>query len=152
MNLVISKISGKETYPVRHPVLRAGRPIEDCYFTGDELETTIHLGLFIKEELVAVGTFLSNLDATIEQLKYHKIEQCYQLRGMAVLKEMQGKQLGKNLLIAAEQLLYAKDVTALWFNARTVAVPFYEKMGYEKISEAFEIENVGTHYKMYKSL
>ena len=34
----IKKISALETFPVRHPVLRAEKPIESCHFEGDDLE------------------------------------------------------------------------------------------------------------------
>lgn len=152
MLIEIRNISGPETYPVRHPVLRAGRPIIDCVLKGDDLDTTIHLGVYVDSQLAAVGTFLLNHDATITQLKHHRLEHCYQLRGMAVLQEMQGKQLGKKLLNHGEQLLIKKGVTALWFNARINAVPFYEKLGYEKVSAAYEVALIGTHYNMYKSL
>ena len=39
---IIKNISANETFLVRHPVLRAGKPIENCKFDGDELETTQH--------------------------------------------------------------------------------------------------------------
>lgn len=152
MNIEIRSISAIETYPVRHPVLRAGRPIEDCHFKGDELPTTLHVGAFIDEKIAAVATFLLHKDTTVIELQHHENEKCYQLRGMAVLEEMQGKQLGKKLLENGEHLLKKNNGTALWFNARINAVPFYEKQGYKVISEAFEIVPIGIHYKMYKSL
>jgi len=152
MNIEIHSISGLETYPVRHPVLRIGRPIEDCYFNGDELRDTIHLGAYLDNNLIAVATFLLNRDPAIIELENHHKSFCYQLRGMAVLKHMQGKQIGKKLLHHAERLLIEKKVTALWFNARTIAVPFYKKQGYQIASAPFEIKSVGEHYKMYKSL
>ena len=34
-DFAIRQISGKETWSVRHPVLRKGRPLEDCHFEGD---------------------------------------------------------------------------------------------------------------------
>ena len=40
----IKEIHFQETFEVRHPVLREGRPIETCFFDGDELETTKHFG------------------------------------------------------------------------------------------------------------
>lgn len=152
MNIEIRNITALETYPVRQPVLRAGRPVEDCYFNGDHLETTLHLGAFMDNELVAVATFLKNKDATITALHNHKTQCCYQLRGMAVLKKMQGKNIGKHLLNHAVQLLRDNGATALWFQARVKALPFYEKLGYQIVSLPFEIEIIGTHYKMYQSL
>lgn len=152
MTLIIRNISAIETYPVRHPVLRAGRPVTDCYFEGDDLTTTFHLGAYVDQQLKGVATFLMYQDDSIEELKTYNFKQCYQLRGMAVLHEMQGQQLGKKLINHAEETLKNKNVLALWFNARESAVSFYEKMGYQIVSKPFEINTVGTHYKMYKAL
>lgn len=39
---IIKKISSSETFLVRQPVLRAGKPLESCRFDGDDLEITHH--------------------------------------------------------------------------------------------------------------
>ncbi len=148
----IKEITARETYPVRHPVLRAGRPIEDCAFDGDDLKTTIHLGVYSENGILAVASLMMNHNATILGLP-HLIDQLqYQLRGMAVLEKMQGYGLGKKLLLHAEGLLRENQVAILWFNARIKAVPFYEKLGYQTIGDKFDIPSIGAHYKMYKEL
>jgi hypothetical protein len=38
----------------------------------------------------------------------------------------------------------------IWFNARVEAVGFYEKMGYQKTGNLFEIPDVGVHILMFK--
>ena len=45
----IKEIPSKETYSVRQPVLRKGKPIESCIFEGDDLATTHHFGLYDNE-------------------------------------------------------------------------------------------------------
>ncbi len=142
----IKKISSKDTYAVRHPVLRKDKPIEDCVFKDDDLETTVHLGLMFKSELVGVATFLKNSNIVFAEKNQ------YQLRGMAVLETFQGYKFGALLLEHGEQLLIHKKVERLWFNARKNAVPFYEKHGYKIIGDTFEIPNVGIHYVMTKML
>lgn len=142
----IKEVSAKETYPVRHPVLREGRPIEDCAFSNDDLETTIHLGLFIKNNLVGIATLLEHKNAL-----FHENKQ-YQLRGMAVLKSYQGQGLGDAILKYAENQLKQKSINLIWCNAREIAVGFYKKNGFEIIGNSFEINGVGTHYVMYKTL
>src|SRR5690606_20545779 len=94
----IKEISSLETYAVRHPVLREGRPIEDCRFDGDDLPTTFHLGLFYKDTLVGEASFMEN------NHEFFSDEYQYQLRGMAVLKSHQGKQVGDVLLNYGETL------------------------------------------------
>ena len=50
----IKKISSLETYPVRHEVLRKGKPIETCQFKGDDDDNTTHFGFFLKDKLVGI--------------------------------------------------------------------------------------------------
>ena len=92
-SIQIKEISSLETYSVRHPVLREGRPIEDCSFDGDDLSTTFHLGLFYEDVLVGVASFMKNNHVLFLD------DNQYQLRGMAVLKTYQGKQLGDILFL-----------------------------------------------------
>lgn len=140
----IKEISALETYTVRHPVLREGRPIEDCRFDGDNLPTTFHLGLFYDAILVGVATFMKNNHTVFSD------DNQYQLRGMAVLKTHQGKQLGDALFKHGEILLKEKSVSLLWFNAREVAVNFYKRNGCEILGEPFEIKGIGIHFVMFK--
>jgi hypothetical protein len=51
---IIKKIAAIETYSVRLPVLRKGKPIESCHFDGDDLETTLHFGLYLGQKLVGI--------------------------------------------------------------------------------------------------
>ena len=142
----IRQITSRETFSVRHPVLREGRPIEDCIFEDDDLETTYHFGLFLGESLVGVATFLSNKNSTFKENTQ------YQLRGMAVLQSHQNLGLGDAILKNGEQFLISKNIDMLWFNAREIAVNFYKKNNYQIIGKSFKIKGVGIHYVMYKRL
>ncbi|WP_124979492.1 GNAT family N-acetyltransferase [Nonlabens xiamenensis] len=148
----IRPITARETFPVRHPVLRKGRPMEECRFSGDDLGTTFHLGAFDQDQLVGVATFLMNKDIHIPEIAELKIHQCYQLRGMAVLEQYQGKNIGKRLLKKALEELKDKQIKVLWFNARAGAVSFYEAQGYQITGEIFEVPGIGPHLKMFKKL
>lgn len=79
-NLQLKPIRTSDTYVVRHPVLRNGLPLESCVFYRDDDSNTLHLGAYMGEKLVGVLTLLPN-KANV------------QLRGMAVLHEMQKKGL-----------------------------------------------------------
>jgi ribosomal-protein-alanine N-acetyltransferase len=138
-NIQLKLICAKETYAVRHPVLRSGLPIETCAFDRDDDEKTVHIGSFLNEKLVGVLTLLAN-------------ETDVQLRGMAVLSELQGKGIGRLLVAEAEKCVRDMGISTLWMNARLVAVPFYEACGYQKQGETFELPFGGTHYKMTKCL
>ncbi|MGB3776426.1 MAG: GNAT family N-acetyltransferase, partial [Leeuwenhoekiella sp.] len=76
----------------------------------------------------------------------------YRLRGMAVLPAYRGKDYGKKLIAEGEKILRERGVAVLWFNAREIAVGFYEKLDFKIVGESFEIPTVGSHYVMYKKL
>lgn len=142
----IKKISAIETFPVRHPVLRSEKPIESCHFEGDNLETTTHFGQFDENKLIGV---ISIFEA---KNKLFSEEKQFQIRGMAVLNEHQKKGLGASLVEHSEKYCLDNDADLIWFNARTEATGFYEKMNYQKIGSSFEIKEVGEHFVMFKKI
>lgn len=142
----IKKINFNETFPVRHPVLRAGKPVESCFFDGDDLISTVHFGLFDNSKLTGVISIFRNKNSTF------RAENQFQIRGMAVLKESQRKNFGKQLLQQGESYILSQKGNLIWFNARENAVPFYQNSGYEIWGDPFEIKDIGTHYIMYKKL
>lgn len=143
---IIKEIPAIETFLVRHPVLRQGKPIDSCRFDGDELPTTHHFGLFMDDNLVGVISVFE------KQQQLFNGGQQFQIRGMAVLEDYQKKGLGESLMKQAEEFIKTQNGTLIWFNARIIAVGFYQKLGYQNIGDAFEIEDVGTHYVLFKRL
>jgi GNAT superfamily N-acetyltransferase len=142
----IQKITSTETYPVRHIVLRAGKPIESCQFDGDELVSTHHFGYYFNNQIIGVISLFA-IDNS------HFITQkSFQIRGMAVLPAFQKQGVGEVLVKEAEKFCTTQKADLIWFNARTSAVGFYQKMGYEILGPEFEIYDVGPHFLMYKKL
>ncbi len=142
----VKQIDPKDTYPIRHAVLRQGLPIETCHFEGDGDEFTFHLGAFIQDRLASVASFyLKSNDKYLEPYQF-------QLRGMATLTEFQKQGLSAALLQMAFPIIKRNHVKLLWCNARVAAVGFYEKMGFVQDSDVFEIEGVGPHVLMHKTI
>ncbi|OXB07144.1 GNAT family N-acetyltransferase [Flavobacterium plurextorum] len=143
---IIKEIPSKETYIVRQPVLRNGKPIESCIFEGDDLETTHHFGLFQNENLTGIiSLFTQSNPIFAENLQG-------QIRGMAILENHQKKGFGEALVKHCEDYCKQNKVDLIWFNARTAAVGFYKRMNYEVLGEPFEIKDVGEHYLMFKKI
>ena len=142
---IIKKIAAKETYSVRLPVLRKGKPIESCQFDGDNLATTQHYGIYLDNELVGIISLFKKNNSTFSQKNQ------YQIRGMAVLENHRKKDYGKALLIYTEEECKNQEVDLIWFNARIEAIGFYEKMGYQKKGTPFDIPDVGEHIVMFKN-
>jgi len=143
---IIREITALETFSVRHPVLRAGKPVESCHFDGDNLDSTKHFGWFENDILAGIVTVLENQSGNFSDVKQ------FQLRGMAVLENYQKKGIGEKLVLAAENYSKSQNGNLIWFNAREIAIGFYEKCGYKKAGNLFEIPGVGPHYIMYKIL
>ncbi|RAR71449.1 GNAT family N-acetyltransferase [Flavobacterium aciduliphilum] len=146
MPIELKKIDASELIPIRHLVLRDGRPIETCIFEGDTLSSTIHFGLFFEHELIGVASLYSS-----KNKKLSNADQ-YQLRGMAILPKYQQKGFGRRLLEHCENQLKTQSNRLLWFHAREKAVPFYKKLGYTILGDFFIIESIGPHVVMYKNL
>ena len=142
----IQPITHEETYTVRLQELRKGGTMEDCRFEGDELQTTVHLGGFHDNTLVAVGSFFKKDHMT------HSLTDAYQLRGMAVLEKHWNKGYGQQLLSFGEQLFSDRNIDFIWMNARKNAFGFYEKLGYSRIGSIFEVADIGTHQVLFKEL
>lgn len=140
----IQEICSKDTFSVRHPFLRAGKPIESCIFEGDDSSTTVHFGLFINKKLVGVVSVFKKNNLTFLN------ENQYQIRGMAVLPEFQKKGFGKDLVEYCEDYIKNEKGTLIWFNARENAVPFYEKLDFRKFGNPFTINDIGIHFLMVK--
>ncbi|WMI64326.1 GNAT family N-acetyltransferase [Aestuariibaculum sp. YM273] len=146
LNYNIRIIDASETIPVRHPVLRPGKPIESCNFDGDDLETTFHLGIYLNNQIVGVVSYFKNCNDLLTESSQ------YQLRGMAVLEDFQGKGLGNLLVQQGDLLLKERHIKTLWCNAREVATTFYQKNDFTIIGDPFNIKDIGLHYVMYKTL
>jgi GNAT superfamily N-acetyltransferase len=142
----IQEISAQETYLVRNPVLRKGKPIESCRFDGDDLPTTHHFGLIEDKKLVGIISLFQNSNITFAENSQS------QIRGMAVLDDFRKKGFGEALVNYCEEYCITNNCKLIWFNARTEAVGFYEKMGYQKTGAIFEIKDVGKHLLMFKKL
>ena len=93
----VKKITSKATYSVRQEVLRKGKPLETCYFNGDDDATTVHFGLFQDQKLIGVVSIFQ-----FQNPEFSENTQ-FQIRGMAVISEFQGKGFGEQLLKTAEQ-------------------------------------------------
>jgi len=96
---MIQEITSIETFVVRHPVLRPGKPITACHFDGDDASTTKHFGYFDNQTLVGVVSVLEQKTTVFTSKKQ------LQIRGMAVLETYRSKNIGKNYSFIAKNML-----------------------------------------------
>jgi len=121
---------------LRSAVLRPGLPEEAAHFVGDDAPETGHFAAFLAERNVACLSLMSSL---------WQDRVAWQLRGMAVQADRQGQGLGGQLL---EFALRESEPRPVWCNARSAAIPFYQRYGFALVSEVFEVKGVGPHQQM----
>ena len=73
------------------------------------------------------------------------------LRQMAILKEYEGIGIGSQLVRYFENEVKTQGLNEVVLHARETAVGFYQKLGYQVVSEMFYEVNI-PHFKMRKSL
>jgi GNAT superfamily N-acetyltransferase len=144
----VRRASPAEVIDLRHAVLRQGLPRSEAVFPGDDAPTSLHYGAFRAGRIVCCATLHANL---------WQGEPAWQLRGMATAPELRRQGLGRRVLAQMEQDLRAMAARGeapllLWCNARVPAVAFYREMGWEVVSEQFDIPTAGPHVRMMKRL
>jgi GNAT superfamily N-acetyltransferase len=124
----------EEILPLRKAVLRPMEPIEPSPYDG--YPDVHHFAAFIDGVVIGCATVLPS---AYEGLAGGSaaIDSAWQLRGMAVEPGRQGQGIGRSVLTAAIDFIRASGAPALWANARTTALPFYEAMGFAVIGDEF---------------
>lgn len=135
-----SRCSVEDILPLRHKVLREGKPLDTARFDGDHGEGVLHYGLFTDDSVIVCLTLIpSQMDGN----------KAWQLRGMATDTRFQGMGLGGRLIEFALKDSQSESYSnQFWCNARKVAVNFYRKHGWEIFSDEFDVLGIGPHYKM----
>ena len=135
------------TYPLRHALLRKGKPLKSCYFEMDKDKETIHLGAFKAKKIIGV---LSAFQIPCPQ--FEKL-QGIQLRAIAVDPKYQRKGIASLLIKSIFQRINKnQNVDCIWLNARVAANDLYKSNGFNPLGKQFEIESIGTHQRFIKIL
>ena len=67
---------------------------------------------------------------------------------MGTLPEVRGKGAGAAIVRYAANWSREQGAVWLWCDAREVAFPFYERMGFEFVSEGYHVPDIGPHRMM----
>src|SRR5277367_6067754 len=116
---------------VRHRILRAGLLRESAIFPGEDQPDKLHFAAYTQGVVIGCASLHPSV------FENHP---AFQLRGMAVEPAYQGMGIGRKLILAVEEQTRQLGINILWANCRTPAVPFYEKMGWQIISDEFLIK------------
>ena len=141
---MVKEVKPEDLVQLRHEVLRPNHPIEKAQFPTDHLTDTIHLGYYVGDELVSVGSFHRETYQNDQGLGYR-------VRGLATKFEHRREGYAAAIMDKALEMLKAREVEYIWGNARRSSYPFFEKYSMKYLSKEFEIEGIGLHrVMMYK--
>lgn len=166
-NLTLRIATVQQILPLRHAVLRPGLPMSTAHFEGDDESDALHVAALDAGqvhshakrsdcvgchglEAVPAGDAGQVVGCTTLLRRPLDDQPAWQLRGMAVSPQVQGQGVGKAVVrFAIDQASTMPDAPLLfWCNARQIAIPFYERLGWRCISDFFEVPTVGPHRKM----
>ena len=136
MSLVVRRARVDEIFPLRHAVLRPGRPVTYSVYSEDE--GAVHIGAWDDGELVGCATVFPDPwpGPPAEPA-------AWRLRGMAVDPSRQGGGIGGHVLAAAVEAATEAGAPMLWANGRTAALRFYERHGWVIAGAEFVAADTG---------
>ena len=147
MKVEITSIEVSKCYPLRHEMLRRGKPLETCYFDGDNSEGTFHLGAIVDKEIIGI---ISIYEKDLIQFKNSKGAQ---FRGIAVALKHQRKGVASKLINCAEKETKKRmNPKYIWLNGRISANNLYLGRGFDIIGDPFEINTIGIHQRFIKMI
>jgi predicted GNAT family N-acyltransferase len=124
---------------LRNDILR--KPL-GLNFSNQEIaeeKDNLFIGAFEDDQILGCCMLVKESDGSVK------------LRQMAVLNDLQGKGIGRALMVFAENLARDHGYRKISMHARKNVIGFYEKMGYKVSSPEF-IEVTIPHYIMEKPL
>lgn len=124
--------------PLRHAVLRPGQPMGAAAYPQDDDPETLHLAAY--DEAGAVVGCATLFPEALDGVP------AWRLRGMATAPAARGEGYGVEILARGLEELRRRGVPLLWCNARTSAVGFYERFGFERRGAEFDLSPLGPHY------
>jgi predicted GNAT family N-acyltransferase len=143
--MIINKIieHGSNAYEdmiqLRMDVLLNPIGIPESYIDREKEKEDILIGAYIDDSLIGC--------CILTQKSYNT----YQLRQMAVKKDLQGEGIGASIVRFSEKIARDNQMKKLILHARNAVIPFYSKCGYQIEGDEFFEVGIG-HHTMYKNL
>lgn len=141
--LVLRRAALQEIIDLRWRVLRTNQPRDTVIFPGDEAPTSVHVAVFDGGRSVGCAS-----------LHLGEFEQrpAWQLRGVAVDPGWRNRHIGQSLMSALEAHIRHAGPLLTWANARVSALGFYLRLGWEVVSEEFDLPIAGRHVRIRRDL
>jgi predicted GNAT family N-acyltransferase len=140
----IEPVSVGVVLPLRSQVLRPGLPLAESNYAEDLDASTLHLAALDEGgEVVGCSTWFP---------EDWQGRPAWRLRGMATSPSVRGTGVGGALLHRGLAAAAQVGVGEVWANARTIALGFYRRYGFETVGEEFLTAHAIPHYVIWRSL
>jgi PhzF family phenazine biosynthesis protein len=137
----VALVDAELLYPLRLEVLRPGQPVDSVVHDYDSFPETANVAAFD-----AAGTVVAC--ASFYPEAYADGRDAWRLRAMASAPQVRGQGFGARALRFGIDEVRRRGGRLLWCNARTVAVAFYQHLGFEVVGDEFDIPGIGPHFAM----
>lgn len=143
VTLDVRRARADEIFPLRHAVLRPGRPVSASVYAEDD--GAVHIGAWDDGLLVGCATVFP--DPWKGNDEWPAAPDAWRLRGMAVDPSRHRTGVGRLVLAGVVEAAAGGGAPILWANARTSALPFYEAGGWVVAGEQFITADTGLPHK-----
>jgi ribosomal protein S18 acetylase RimI-like enzyme len=130
---VVREVPVATTRPLRQAVLRPHQTVDE---------------LAAHEPADAYAAFAGQEPVSVGFVGAEGGEGSWRIRGMATRPEDRGRGAGAAVLDALVSYASKQGATRIWCNARTPAIPFYERADFRVVSDEFEVPQIGPHVVM----
>ena len=137
--MTVEESDAETTYPLWRDVLREGRPVPRLADPAG----TFHLAA-----RTAGGRLVGVVRFAPVPCPWRSARAPWQLRGMATDPAVRGTGAGRALVAEGLARVAALGGDLVWCDARVPAVGFYERMGFEVVTEQFDKPEGGPHRGM----
>lgn len=144
-DLIIKQVTAADVYPLRHRVLRPNQTPADCVWAQDDDPDTAHFGAVLDHRIVGIASIALCPRAGDPP-------NTWRLRGMATAPELRGQGIGARVLTTCLEHAKSRGGTLMWCNARTTALIFYRRHGFDTVGDEFEAPGIGPHFVMVRPL
>ncbi|WP_030545535.1 GNAT family N-acetyltransferase [Streptomyces albus] len=141
-----------EIFALRWKVLRPGRPEESAVFPEDSAPGTFHIAAY--DETRAVRACVTFFPEPFPEpfSESGSRAPAHRFRGMASDPSVRGRGFGRAVLAAGIAEARSRGAGVVWCHGRTGARGFYEREGFTVVGEEFEIEGVGPHVVLARTV
>lgn len=128
--IVVRRVPVALVRPLRHRVLRPGRPEESVHTDRDDAPDTVHLAAFSGDDVIGVVTMFPEPfpddPRTAERFRW-----------MAVDEARRGSGAGQALMRHAASLAREGGFELIWAHGRDTALGFYERLGFRVVGDGY---------------